>query len=52
MTQKSEKQKPIKNHWELEVYQLAFDAAMRIYPPGVIPVSTQWRLKKGHPNDI
>lgn len=31
MAQKSEKQKPIENHWELEVYQLAFDAAMRIY---------------------
>jgi len=31
MTQKSENQKPIENHWELEVYQLAFDAAMRIY---------------------
>jgi four helix bundle protein len=25
------KKKPITHHWELEVYQLAFDAAMRIY---------------------
>jgi len=25
------KQKVITHHWELEVYQLAFDAAMRIY---------------------
>jgi len=24
-------QKPIENHWELEVYQLGFDAAMRIF---------------------
>ena len=31
MTKSSEKQKPIENHWELEVYQLAFDAAMKIY---------------------
>ena len=25
------KKKPITHHWELEVYQLAFDVAMRIY---------------------
>jgi len=31
MTTNSKNQKPIENHWELEVYQLAFDAAMRIY---------------------
>lgn len=31
MPQKSADQKPIENHWELEVYQLAFDAAMRIF---------------------
>lgn len=31
MNQKTEKRKPIENHWELEVYQLAFDAAMKIY---------------------
>jgi hypothetical protein len=31
MPDKNETQKPIENHWELEVYQLAFEGAQRIY---------------------